>query len=271
MKKSFLVLTLTVFVFGGCAPKSVSTSPQRVIVTVPVADIRTEPSAGNLTYDYDAGRETQVLRGEPLLVLEKKDGWLRVQSPLQMEYTHHSTWEGYPGWIEEKYVSYDTSLEETPDQVLKSEKELREEVIRIASRHLGNQYLWGGRSLHDAGVAIVPTGVDCSGLVSWTFLQIGWLVPRDSHEQFMKAKRIKPAQMQRGDLLFLAKVGQPDKIVHVAFYLGQDRLLEAPQTGLNVREMTFEQRFGAKLSKMKNGMVVGDRIIFFGTFFGADL
>lgn len=242
--------------------------PERMVVVVPVADVRSEPTAGTLTYDYDANRETQVLMGEVVQVLERKKGWVRVQCDEQKEFTHKSAWEGYPGWIEEKYLSSDLSKQDMPKKSDLGEDALRQKILDEARRHIGESYLWGGRSLHDEGVKVAPTGVDCSGLINWSFRQMGWLIPRDAHEQYMEARQIDPAKIKPGDLVFLAKANQPDKIVHVAFYSGDGKLLEAPQTGLNVREIPVQQRFGKSLKKMKNGMKIGDRIIYFGSFFG---
>jgi cell wall-associated NlpC family hydrolase len=131
--------------------------------------------------------------------------------------------------------------------------------------------LWGGRSLHDEKISDVLTGVDCSGLINWSFRQTGRGVPRDAHEQYMKAQRLEANNVKPGDLFFLAKKDKPEKIVHVGFFTGGDNLLEAPESGKVVREITFRERFGKELKDLKNGDVVGDRIIYFGTLFTGGL
>jgi cell wall-associated NlpC family hydrolase len=144
--------------------------------------------------------------------------------------------------------------------------QLRQEILAQASKHIGERYLWGGRSLHNPKDK-VATGVDCSGLINWSFRQVGIIIPRDAHEQFMRAHSVRPFSMKPADLIFFAKADDPHKIVHIAFYAGNDELIEAPQTGERVRKISFQERFGKSINEMKGGDTVGDRIIYFGTLF----
>jgi cell wall-associated NlpC family hydrolase len=139
--------------------------------------------------------------------------------------------------------------------------------LEAAQKHLGERYLWGGRSLYDPHEKTVLTGVDCSGLVNWSFRQVGWFVPRDAHEQYMKARPLSPDELKPADLIFLAKIDKPEKIVHVAFYAGNGELIEAPQSGEAVRKISFKDRFGIDFKEAKSKMTVGDRILYFGTLF----
>lgn len=239
--------------------------PEQMVVSVPVANVRAEPVPEKNDYQYDKLQETQLEEGELVLVHEEKNGWARVSCPLQMEFTHNELWEGYPGWVEMEALTDDLSKQKIVEPLQGSPDELRSKLLLEASRHLGNPYLWGGRSLHDPSNKQTATGVDCSGLVHWSFRQIGWNIPRDAHEQYMKAEKRDPENLKPADLLFLANVVKPEKIVHVAFYAGDDFLLEAPQSGERVRKISFKDRFGKSLHEMKSGDVVGERIIYFGT------
>jgi len=252
---------------SGCAAAPVVYSPPRVmVVAVPVADVRARPARHIGKYVQDPHQETQVLEGEPVIVKERRGRWVRVECPRQPEFTHNNVWEGYPGWVEAALLSDDAPERPvTPDP--RPEADLRREILSQASRHLDSPYLWGGRSLHASGYRRTVTGVDCSGLVNWSFLQIGRIVPRDAHEQFMRARRVEPKRLMPGDLVFLALADRPDRVVHVAFYAGEGRILEAPQSGEAVREMTAVKRFGKELSEFSNGEKVGDRVIYFGTLF----
>ncbi len=71
------------------------------VVTVPVTDLRQTPinSSSGDQLVHDSLQETQLLYGEKVLVLEKKEGWSRVEALNQPEWTHHEKWEGYPGWV----------------------------------------------------------------------------------------------------------------------------------------------------------------------------
>lgn len=241
-----------------------------MIVSVAVADVRAQPKPHIGGYVQDPDQETQVTFGEPVIVKEIADGWARVECPLQPEFTHNNLWEGYPGWVDATALS-DRDVKElvlTPSA--RPEGEVRFEVLRQAARHLGNPYFWGGLSLHDRIEKRALSGVDCSGLVHWSFRQTGRVVPRDAHEQFMKAQKLEPRNLKPGDLIFLAAKSRPDRITHVAFYTGEEKILEAPQSGEAVREIFIQDRFGSKLSELSNGQAVGDRVIYFGTLFGIE-
>lgn len=242
--------------------------PRQMTVRKSVADVRAKPTPHNKKYEYDPLQETQVLKGELVLVYERKDDWYRVECPEQMEFTHNSKWEGYPGWIPAGALSRDVSSYRPPIRIDMDEADLRSKILAAAARHLGAPYLWGGRSLYDPKNRDAITGVDCSGLVNWSYRQANWLIPRDAHEQFLKSKRIEPAALKQADLVFLANVSNPEKVVHVLICAEKGFLIEAPQSGGVVRRIAVSERFGQPLESLKNGAQVQDRIVYFGTFFG---
>ena len=270
MNKNLFFLA-ALLVLSSCAARTrVFNPPVRMVVAADVADVRSEPKPRPPSYAYDPLQETQVLKGEPIFVLERRGRWARVECPWQAEFTHGDRWQGYPGWIEFDALTADLSSGRQLVPAGDSGNDLREHLLAEARRHLGAPYLWGGRSVHDPSVEAPLTGVDCSGLVNWSFLQLGRLVPRDAHEQFMKARKVEPQALEPGDLIFLAKADRPDTVVHVGFYSGEGRILEAPQSGEKVREIPFLERFGKELAATKAGDAVGDRVIYFGTLFEED-
>lgn len=102
---------------------------------------------------------------------------------------------------------------------------IRGAAIQMGMRALGTPYVWGGNSLQ--------AGVDCSGLVQQALRSVGVTVPRLSYDQLKLGPRVGLAQAQPGDL-----IGWGDGH-HVALYLGNNQILEAPRTGLNVRVRTL--------------------------------
>jgi len=240
-------------------------------VALRLTNVRSEPRPHNGKYEYDAIQETQIEEGEPVRVLEKQKNWFRIEAPEQPEFTHNNRWEGYPGWVEAKDLSKDLTRHHKIKKSTLPNAEARLEVLREARRHLGNPYLWGGRSLHDPENKTIVTGVDCSGLVNWSFRQIGWFIPRDAHEQSMRARQIEVKDLKPADLIFLADENNPAKVTHVAFFAGDEKILEAPQSGERVREVSFQERFQQPLQRLENGDKVGFKIISFGTFFSEGL
>lgn len=115
-------------------------------------------------------------------------------------------------------------------------------VIQKAREHVNKTtYAWGGGTLNGpSGGSSPDTGVigfDCSSLVRYAYYQgTGQAItlPRTSREQFA-ATRSQPVpveQLQPGDLLFWG-IG---KIHHVALYIGDGRMIEAPESGKKIRE-----------------------------------
>lgn len=128
----------------------------------------------------------------------------------------------------------------------------------------GVPYYWGGLSPYGTRYRRVMTGVDCSGLVHLAYRAAGAVIPRDSHEQWMSSAPLKREELRRGDLVFLANAEKPQKIVHVAMYVGGEFLIEGPGTGLKVRRITFKKKFGRRLSGIESGDTVGGKVIYFG-------
>lgn len=106
-------------------------------------------------------------------------------------------------------------------------------VIQAALSQVGVPYVWGG------GGAQGPTGggFDCSGLAQFAWAKAGIAVPHQTQaiwSAFQPPIRDHSA-LQPGDLILLSDNGSPSGIHHVGIYLGNDQLVEAPRTGLNVR------------------------------------
>lgn len=103
-----------------------------------------------------------------------------------------------------------------------------EQVIANAETQLGVPYVWGGTT--------PDVGFDCSGLLQWAFREEGVSIPRVTHDQWNAGERVEWDDLERGDLLFWrSDPTAPDYISHVAIYLGDGQMLEAPRTGLDVR------------------------------------
>jgi cell wall-associated NlpC family hydrolase len=94
-------------------------------------------------------------------------------------------------------------------------------AIAFARSKIGLPYGWG-----KAG----PDAYDCSGLTSKAYAAAGISIGRTTLQQIFAGTEVKRADLQPGDLVF----AHPR---HVAIYTGNGRIVEAPRTGLNVREV----------------------------------
>jgi peptidoglycan DL-endopeptidase CwlO len=100
-------------------------------------------------------------------------------------------------------------------------------ALRAAESRQGLPYLWG---------AAGPSAFDCSGLVQWSFAQAGVRMPRVAADQARTGPAVPVSQLEPGDLLFYhTDPTAPGYISHVAIYLGNGWMIQAPQPGLRVQ------------------------------------
>ena len=139
----------------------------------------------------------------------------------------------------------DSVTEEASDAVSDMGREAQiEAVIARAESQIGVPYAWGGgdangptQGIRDGGVAdsfgdYNKVGFDCSGLVIYAFAGVGISLPHFTGYQYNHGEKIPTSEMERGDLIFYG----PNASHHVAIYLGDGMMLEAPQSGHNVQK-----------------------------------
>jgi peptidoglycan DL-endopeptidase CwlO len=96
-------------------------------------------------------------------------------------------------------------------------------VVDIAKNYLGVPYVWGGTN--------PATGLDCSGLTKLVYSQLGVDLPRVSWEQAKSGQPVDSlANARPGDLLAFNR-----PVDHVAIYIGDGKMIEAPRPGKNVQ------------------------------------
>jgi len=99
-------------------------------------------------------------------------------------------------------------------------------MLRAAMSRQGMPYVWG---------AAGPKSFDCSGLVQWSFAQAGIVMPRVAAEQALAGPAVPVSKLQPGDLLFYhTDPTAPKYISHVAIYVGNGWMIQAPEPGRNV-------------------------------------
>ena len=167
--------------------------------------------------DPTSERVTEALLGEPLTVEERREGWARVKTAYD-----------YPGWIAVEALS-----PATPSGWLPEPRE--GDPVTEAHAYIGAPYLWGG---------MTERGIDCSGLVHMAYRRLGRLVPRDADQQEAAAEPV--AEPRFGDLVTYGA----ELATHIAFWLGDDRILHAPGG-----RMVVEEREPEKLRRRRRRFV----------------
>lgn len=204
--------------------------------------------------DDRAEMVNQLLFGEGIRIMEKKDNWTRVKS----------LWDDYSGWIDSKqflalqedhYSNYEklafasdpVSICETTDSSalslvlgstlpgLKKDKITLEDykfnfhgssasatasrdfIVQQAQLYLNAPYLWGGRS---------PFGIDCSGFTQMVYKMAGIRLKRDASQQAKQGRTLSfIEEAQPGDLAFFHN--PEGKITHVGLMLENNHIIHA--------------------------------------------
>ncbi|MGV9689694.1 NlpC/P60 family protein [Streptomyces sp. NPDC003444] len=95
------------------------------------------------------------------------------------------------------------------------------EALRFAVGQIGKPYEWGAEG---------PEAYDCSGLTQRAWAAAGREIPRTSQEQWATLPRVPLAKLRPGDLVLYFPGA-----THVAVYLGEGLVVQAPRPGAKVK------------------------------------
>jgi peptidoglycan DL-endopeptidase CwlO len=109
-----------------------------------------------------------------------------------------------------------------------------EKAVEFAFDQIGCPYVFGG-------TGPCPDGYDCSGLVMQAWASAGVSIPRTSYEQMSELPAVSTSELEPGDILGFAGNS------HVGIYVGNNELINAPQTGELVQEDSLTGWFAENL------------------------
>lgn len=95
------------------------------------------------------------------------------------------------------------------------------EAVRYAIEQIGKPYVWGAEG---------PDSFDCSGLTSQAWASAGRTLPRTSQEQWRQLRKVPVNALRPGDLVVYFP-----KATHVALYIGNGLVVQAPRPGSRVK------------------------------------
>ena len=98
----------------------------------------------------------------------------------------------------------------------------RGQVVAAARKMLGTPYVWGGTSY---------SGVDCSGLIALLYNNRGFNLPRLSADQARSGTRVDLKALKPGDLVAWNNSSRNNGADHIAIFIGNGQIIEAPRPG----------------------------------------
>ena len=100
-------------------------------------------------------------------------------------------------------------------------------ILETARQFVGVPYLWAGTSIK---------GVDCSGFAKTVYFLNGYMLLRNASQQYKTGDPVDVSEglgnLQPADLVFFgreATADKPERITHVAIYLGDGKIIHSSQ------------------------------------------
>jgi peptidoglycan DL-endopeptidase CwlO len=106
-------------------------------------------------------------------------------------------------------------------------------AVAFVYAQLGCPYVYGG-------TGPCHSGFDCSGLVQAAWAAAGVAIPRDTYEDWAQLPHVSFSSIEPGDLILYNGEG------HVAMYVGDGYIIDAPQTGMDVERIPMSTSWYAE-------------------------
>jgi len=191
------------YVITGEEALAIAQNEAKEMATVTTETLRVREEAST-----DSETLSTVNKDEELVVIEKLDGWVKVEV------------DNYQGYVSADYV--DVAVKLKTGNTMKEltfgngVSQTRVDLVNYALQFVGNRYVWGGESL--------TRGVDCSGFTMKIYQKYGIYLPHSSRAQPNHGTKISRSEIRPGDLIFY---GNGRSINHVAIYIGNGQVVHA--------------------------------------------
>lgn len=112
------------------------------------------------------------------------------------------------------------------------------DVANIALQYVGYRYVWGGTTPNP--------GFDCSGLMQYSFKQVGVTIPRLAASQFSASNGVQVGgydNLAPGDMMFFVNTSGRRGITHVSMYIGDGKMVHAMTPSYGVQISSIYDRY----------------------------
>lgn len=127
---------------------------------------------------------------------------------------------------EPEYVEAEPEYVEPEYEPATAVSSLGQGAANVAMQYLGWPYVGDGSSW--GGSSPSQGGFDCSGLMQWSWSQVGVNISRSTWGQISDGWSVGLGNVAPGDLIFTNGVG------HVGMYVGNGQVIEAQSPGTNI-------------------------------------
>lgn len=173
------------------------------------------PSDG-LNHRAGPGTEFGIIQAFPtgtMLNIEAvENGWVKC------------TYNGLTGYVSSEYLSIrKDGVVDRSGMAVDRNGVTGQQVLDFAAQFIGTPYRYGGSS---------PAGFDCSGLVYYTYKNMGYTLNRTASGQAQNGIWVAKEDLQIGDIVLF---GTPSNIWHAGIYAGDGMFIHSPQSGDRVK------------------------------------
>jgi cell wall-associated NlpC family hydrolase len=138
------------------------------------------------------------------------------------------------GFLGLLFLAACTSVRQRPEHYYHIRPVAPKALVALAKKQKGEPYRYAGTDPR--------SGFDCSGLVWWTYKELGSSMPRSAREQYHTGRAVEMKDLRPGDLVFF-DIGGKHPPTHVGIVTQPPKFIHAPETGERVRENNLEEPY----------------------------
>jgi len=187
---------------------------------------------------------------------QKHQAWLRHQA-----YLKHQRWLAHQRELAQQKAQQQQNQNSgggggggssgPPPVTSGNQQQIRENVVARAEHYLGWMYAWAGGNSSGPTYGVCAgdgaendchvIGFDCSGLALYAWAPYVGMPHYSASQYEISNDHPSISNLQLGDLVFWSSNGTVAGIHHVAIYIGNGMVIQAPESGETIRETPLDE------------------------------